>query len=640
MSEVPPPGDENHTIPPTEGMEHFGKALGDISQANHVVLPILTGEAATAQRQKDYAKNVSKILEMDKEDLPYLRRRGGQLRTPGTHSSDEERADALSLIRQTWKQAHDEARLQEEKRPTFEKLDTHLRQHFPDVLPDIGHIKEEYRSNYETILRLEAGAKMRARHGILETGGPPPTQEETAEAMRLIEQTYRQAWGGLIDADHGMALREQKLHELDTLRAHLAVHFPSVLAKDPQKPLKILTRIYSTTKRDRAYTQEVEKRVAALADGVLFRQKPVEKGINPTAVIAMGQKRVAVAKAESERAMGKLTALMRGEKAEQGPQYAQIGGFNELLAAQASHLLQGLFTIPLAQREGAETLHAFAKSRGSFGSLFEDDPADKWDLLSMMPLRAMQGFLLGQIALNGMDCHVHNILIDNDYRPIAIDFGLCLGFDPLDENCLPRGCYFDWNRGLEEPLEPEILEIFDKLDVDAVCSHLEAGLHAQMADLFSNSPLAEVAQRHLLHFRARLTALKIGIEAGLTTVLQLQALFVPPISAQESRELHQKCTDAGIDHEAIDPEAQSPKADIDDLAVMVNEVMNRHGFRRAWVRGLESGDWEAAEAILREECQTILRTDDLYGTRERYWYERIGLDITDYGYPASLPELA
>jgi len=182
--------------------------------------------------------------------------------------------------------------------------------------------------------------------------------------------------------------------------------------------------------------------------------------------------------------------------------------------------------------------------------------------------------------------------------------------------------------------------VFDKLDVDAACSHLETGLHAQMRALFADPALADVADRHLLHFRARLKALKIGIEAGLTTVLQLQALFVPPISVEESRELLQKCVDEEIDHEAIDPEAQSPKADIDDLATMVTEVMNRHGFRRAWARGLESKDWSAAEAVLREECQKILDSNDLYGTRERYWYERIGLDITDYGYPASLPELA
>ncbi len=466
-----------------------------------------------------------------------------------------------------------------------------------------------FKSNYEFILNHTDLDHVDVQDGRLVDG------VGSEEGKALITQTYRQAWGKLIDADHGYGIKENALYKLDKLRAHIGQHFPELLTHVTLKPAgKNPTPELQKQQRARRVEIDLKVREVRQKNLKLVPLSEAESGVNPTKFAFVGGEKVAVDKSEKDLSYGSFVAVSAfGLKKED---IAKLAGFNESLASELSLALGSKLPVPLAVKEGQETVHAFAEETRSLKTAQILDTG----ILDRMPQVASQRFVFLQILTRNTDCHRGNILLSKSNEPIGIDFGRALFPDPNNVHAQLRGAYFKFSC-LDQPVNAEDQAFFTSLDVEKVISGLSETLKAQHVELANHPQIGPIIGQELNLLKARLIMVQEAMKLGCTQ-RELLALDLPPLSKGEYQQIK-----SNVD----------PNGGYMGWRWAARDVMREKGFMKAWKMCVSESPWhnnpqfdaEQFREVVHNQLEAIQKSETpIYGEREKEVYRAAKLDIS------------
>ncbi len=93
-------------------------------------------------------------------------------------------------------------------------------------------LQEKYEHNFKKILETKNFTNLSVENGMLQTKKKTESYKKH-EVEQLVQQTYRQAWGRLIDADYGFRVKEEELQRLNQLKTHLHTFYKDGIPKAP-----------------------------------------------------------------------------------------------------------------------------------------------------------------------------------------------------------------------------------------------------------------------------------------------------------------------------------------------------------------------------------------------------------------------
>ena len=230
-----------------------------------------------------------------------------------------------------------------------------------------GIQRENFKHNYNLLLELQPGdiSKLRAKNGRLELASWQfwVPKKEIDAALSLAQQTYRQAWGNLIDAHHGFIALPTALYIVNKLKIHLKSVYPQAIPQgEPEKPLSILSQGYRRLDSD----SEIEKLDETSKEAYLTARKEREecveriskktlkftalskeqKGLTEAQIVKFkGVKEIPVAiqKSADEKNWAVMIAEENGMDEKKYEPFTFLSGFNESLASHLNVLMSGEF---------------------------------------------------------------------------------------------------------------------------------------------------------------------------------------------------------------------------------------------------------------------------------------------------------
>lgn len=514
-------------------------------------------------------------------------------------------------------------------------------------------LQERFEHNYGVILGLSAKDMpyLKVVNGKITKQTNASSQTEQDQVRALFRQTHRQAWGKLIDAKYGLAIQEEHLQRLNKLNAHLAQEFPSLLTKDREKPLVILSNKFGKEPAQpmpRKLMQEHQKVIAnskravtQLAQGRLETQAlgELQTGVNPTEFVTSKatDAKLAVRKSEQDVIVSALTAYevnkeIGKEKLDASltlspSQLGFLSGFHESLASHLNIILNGRLGIPVAAQGELISVHAFVENKGNYYDFIEENEVrftNREDALQLLPIDSSQHFVFAQLITRNSDCHGGNILISSTNDPVPIDFGRILSDAPLRAAYLGFPC-------LDKPINEEDKIFFQQLDVEKTMDVLQKTLQAQYPKQFADPKVRRVLLKKLEMLKARLYMVKMGVAAGLNQ-RQLVALDLPPISASDEQFFNDLLI---MNSRSLDSlrNAGDKKGLFNLLRnIFLRSVPISSGFGPVWSRAYDPSacklDVERFQALIQKEIDFIrgLPEAKLYTAREIRIYDAGGID--------------
>ncbi len=443
-------------------------------------------------------------------------------------------------------------------------------------------IENRYQANLKIVLETQDFDTLQVTNQSLNSVSKETDPKMKEDVENLVQQVYRQAWGRLIDADHGYRVKEEELANLNQLKTHLNRYYPQGIPKgSAEKPLKILSSTYKTSRlasegpdeeiqKGRKIQSDVEEKVETIRKNQLSSQSLIEgeKGVSEAKFQVVEGKKVALTKKMEEKEWASAVADMLGETNDTNIAALDvISGMNESLASSLDVLLEGHLGIPLVLGESTATTHAFVENKGNY---FDAKKKNK-NLDKKLVGREAQRFVFSELITGNTDCHSGNILIDPNDHPIPIDFGRILPPDPLNHWSLIRSDYFNFGC-MEEEINEEDKTFFSELPIDETISKLREQLYLQYASQLKNPAVKKALDKSLIVLEARLIMIQEGVKEGLNQ-LQLLSLDLPPLPNAFANQI-------------IKTSDQSLK--MIDLSMHANKF----GFRKAFKEATKSNKFE------------------------------------------------
>jgi hypothetical protein len=523
--------------------------------------------------------------------------------------------------------------------------------------------QQRFNHNYETIMRMNPGdlLKYRVQDGILveTTTLIQEDSEDAKKTLALIQQTYREAYGKVIDAQLGYGTIGQALKTVNDLKEKLLKIYPEAISTYEDTKSKLLL-LHPVTKEPIEIKITNEEFKEDLGKTVRGTQVPGHLSIltntyrQATGMTKLDLERTACEE-EIERNRGNQERLETkrtigsginkpdyvgnetGDYAVEKPEnedtytFRFLGGFHELVASDLNVLLGGRLGIPLATRGRGTTIHAFATKE-----TFRERVVNNGGSSPTIDSLSAQRCVITQLLFGNTDCHAGNLLMTDDGSVIPIDFGRS-----MEPGKPIRGVYFQFP-GLDEEVNEKDREFFRKMDIESVMSQLEKQLRIQYKEEFANRAAREVIEKKLAFIKARLYMLKIGMEKGLT-LRQIIALDLPPIpegfaadfdkKLQIQREnLRKSGRLTPLNFRAAAEECfQSVKSDI-------KYVGHFQGFRSAWVHAYRNSKLETADfkKAITEQIEEVKKkaekNGEVWGKTEQEVYRKAYHDLWDWSF--------